>query len=160
MLAYFPAVPVKLRYSNNNMFALDSEIKLVCLLTPLYQKGQCKEADRWEHGFLHSATVVHIPKKIFSARTIPWSYFDHLGMRCYAGSTWWEGTNAEVMKKREQIGNICLTGSEEHCGTQVSWDKTCSIFFRNSPIYWTFLIICKSLLPTFASERQETYQHL
>lgn len=160
MLTYFPAVPVKLRYSNNNMFALYSEIKLVCLLTLLYQKGQCKEADRWEHGFLHSATVVHIPKKIFSAGNIPWSYFDHLGMRCYAGSTWWEGTNAEVMKKREQIGNICLTGSEEHCGTQVSWDKTCSIFFRNSPIYWTFLIICKSLLPSFASERQETYQHL
>lgn len=108
----------------------------------LYQKGQCKEAYSWESGFPHSATVVHFPKKAFSAGDVLWSYFGHLSMSVLCWGYLVRGAKCrgdkENRKDRESV-YYRRQGAWWNTGVMVTWGNACSFFSRNLPNFPQYL---------------------
>lgn len=150
---------MKLRYSDSSRFALYPEIQLMLIFWSICtRRANAKNRIAGDLDFLILPLWFTFPKR----HSVQEMFCDHIlatsARVCYAGATWWEGPNAEGIKKTEKTGNLCIIGSKGHCGTQVSWWPGITHALVFPEIYQTSLSICGGLLHMFASERQETCQ--
>lgn len=148
---------MKVRYSKNSRFTLYSEIQLMFVCWPICtRKASAKKLGTWISSLWHCGSH---PQNDLQCRncSMPLGY----EVLCW-GYLVREAKCRAAKENRVDMESLSYRqwGTLWNTSFMVTWDKMCSIFSRNFPIYQTFLSIYKSLLHPFALERQEACQHL
>lgn len=149
---------MKLRNSNSSRFALYSEIQLMFVCWPICTR---KASAKKQIAGSFCCCGSH-PQKDLQCREHSVTIFWPLGYEVLCWGYLVRGAKCRGAKEK-RVDRESLSyrqwGTLWSTSFMVTWNKICSVFSRNFPMYQTFLSICKSLLHTFASKRQETCQH-